>query len=197
MANFDTAPRHETDIQFLKTLQQELKTQDHDCQAAPRFWVIMDYKIVPTNETYNSDRIQYFHNDGEWTFFENVHDLKEFFDEHFDEEVEHDDNLYNLLNQGDFGEAWDYIHSNYNMYGYFDVMFMEEQEFIVPDTMFLTKNDAINHLKLNKHHYTAKAHTYAMTAWRSPTVAKLLRVLATFDFGNIYTDQIIQEKGVD
>lgn len=27
------------DIQFLKELQNELKTQDHDSQAAPRFWL--------------------------------------------------------------------------------------------------------------------------------------------------------------
>lgn len=32
------------DIQFLKELQQELKDQDNDCQAAPRFWTVGDYE---------------------------------------------------------------------------------------------------------------------------------------------------------
>ncbi|ATC49366.1 hypothetical protein CLI97_00029 [Bacillus velezensis] len=31
------------DIQFLKELQQELKNQDNDGQAAPRFWTVGDY----------------------------------------------------------------------------------------------------------------------------------------------------------
>ncbi|WP_308729404.1 hypothetical protein [Bacillus atrophaeus] len=38
------------DIQFLKELQNELKTQDHDSQAAPHFWSIGDYKWIRTSE---------------------------------------------------------------------------------------------------------------------------------------------------
>ncbi|QHZ46979.1 hypothetical protein [Bacillus sp. NSP9.1] len=38
------------DIQFLKELQEELKTQDTDSQAAPRFWALMDYRWRETTE---------------------------------------------------------------------------------------------------------------------------------------------------
>lgn len=38
------------DIQFLKDLQHELKTQDNDGQAALRFWTVGDYKKVPCRE---------------------------------------------------------------------------------------------------------------------------------------------------
>lgn len=34
------------DIKFLKELQNELNTQDHDAQAAPRYWTVGDYKMV-------------------------------------------------------------------------------------------------------------------------------------------------------
>ncbi|MGG1017375.1 hypothetical protein ABE169_19750, partial [Bacillus subtilis] len=43
------------DIQFLKELQNELKTQDHDSQAAPRFWTVGDYEWVEAREE-NAER---------------------------------------------------------------------------------------------------------------------------------------------
>lgn len=54
--------------------------------------------------------------------------------------------------------------------------------FIVPDTMFLTQEEAQRHLKANYYHYTKDAHTYAMTAWRSPEVEDLLKLLRSIDF---------------
>ena len=45
------------DIQFLKDLQKELQTQDHDCQAAPRFWTVGDYHMVECAEG-NQDSYQ-------------------------------------------------------------------------------------------------------------------------------------------
>ncbi|AWD87966.1 MULTISPECIES: hypothetical protein [Bacillus] len=43
------------DIQFLKELQQELKNQDNDGQAAPRFWTVGDYEWVEAREE-NAER---------------------------------------------------------------------------------------------------------------------------------------------
>lgn len=56
---------------------------------------------------------------------------------------------------------------------------------IQTDTMFLTKAEAKSHIKLNKHHYTSEAHTYAMTSWRAPKVERLLKILETFDWSSI------------
>jgi len=39
----------ETEIQFLKKLQEEMNTQDHVGQADPRYWVIRDYNKVYGN----------------------------------------------------------------------------------------------------------------------------------------------------
>lgn len=38
------------DIQFLKEIQEEMKTQETDGQSEPRCWSIMDYKLIPTSE---------------------------------------------------------------------------------------------------------------------------------------------------
>jgi hypothetical protein len=53
---------------------------------------------------------------------------------------------------------------------------------IYEDTMFLTQKAAEEHLRGNSHHYSEDAHTYAMTAWRSPDVDKLWKILQTVDF---------------
>nr|WP_257963062.1 hypothetical protein [Bacillus halotolerans] len=43
------------DIQFLKELQNELKTQDNDCQASPRYWTVGDYEWAEAREE-NAER---------------------------------------------------------------------------------------------------------------------------------------------
>ena len=51
--------------------------------------------------------------------------------------------------------------------------------------MFITKKDAKKHIEYNPHHYTPKAHTYAMSALASPSVYKLWKVLENFDWDSI------------
>lgn len=172
------------DIQFLKDLQQELNTQANDCQASPRFWVIMDYKKIPGHEDYDTGEYEYYHNDGDHTVFSDIGSLKEFIEEYYEFEI--DEVLRDILdNEDDFDELWEYVADNLNDDGHFGSVFVKEEEFIVPNTMFLTKEEAKNHLKLNHYHYTSKAHTYAMTAWRAPKVERLLNILSKFNFDSV------------
>ncbi|QBP91542.1 hypothetical protein E1A90_09800 [Bacillus mycoides] len=62
-----------------------------------------------------------------------------------------------------------------------------KQSFIVPGPIFLTKEEAKEHIELNDYHYTDEVHTYAMTAWRAPKVERLLNILETFDWESIST----------
>lgn len=171
------------DLKFLKELQQELNTQEDDCQAAPRFWSIMDYKKSPGNEDYDSGEYEYYHHDGDYTAFHNFNDLKEFIEEYYEEDI--DDELRWYLNREDFDHLWQYIEKNMNDDGFFSSVFVREEEFIVPNTMFLTKDEAKRHLELNKKYYTSKAHTYAMTALRAPKVERLLKILSELDFDSL------------
>lgn len=173
-------------VEFLKQLQLEMKTQEHDGQAAPRYWSIMDYRLVPTHEDYDVDRYMYFHNDGDHTEFKDVEDLKEFLTEHY-LEVDEQGELEKLLNNPytTFDVLWDFVQTWMNDDGYFDEAPVKEESFIVPDTMFLTKEEAKSHLELNHYHYTSKAHTYAMTAWRAPKVQMLYKVIEETDWDKI------------
>lgn len=53
------------DLKFLKELQKELKTQEVDGQAAPRYWVVMDYEWKVTANGYHDRVSVYDPNEGE------------------------------------------------------------------------------------------------------------------------------------
>ena len=177
-------------IQFLKDLQAIMNHEnehDYDGQASPRFWVIMDYRTVPGHEEYDSGFDSYFHNDGDHSEFRDFDELKDFVEEYCWEEVENEEYLQALLSDEtkDIDTLWAYIENNLNDDGYFSKCFVKEESFICPDTMFLTKEEAKRHLELNHYHYTSKAHTYAMTAWRAPKVEQLLNILSTFNWDSV------------
>lgn len=180
------------DIQFLKELQAIMKHEgehDYDSQAAPRFWTIKDYRFVPGHEDYDSGHEEHFYNDGDHVVFSNFSNLKEFLEEYYKDEIDEDEDLQELINDKNdsFYDLWEFVEENLNDSGYFNKVFMKKEDFIVPNTMFLTKEEAKRHLELNKHRYTKKAHTYAMTAWRAPKVERLLNILETFDWDAIST----------
>ncbi|MEC2307687.1 hypothetical protein [Bacillus atrophaeus] len=168
------------DIQFLKELQQELKTQDIDGQAAPRFWTVGDYEWVEAREE-NAERYSVY-----LPYVAESYVLDDYLKE-IKEDCELSREALTELNQDDFDDSIEWIQK------YID----EEAELIPerkihiiqPDTMFLTKAEAKRHITLNKHHYTSEAHTYAMTAWRAPKVERLLTILETFDWDSIKDTQ--------
>ncbi|AXO94307.1 hypothetical protein MCCC1A01412_26995 [Bacillus anthracis] len=173
------------DIQFLKELQQELKTQDNDCQASPRYWALMDYKWVITAEGEHERTTIFFIDDCEASpLDEYVEDIlnEETDEEYTDEQIEE---LKDAHEYGSEDEVFDWIKENVTNECY--LVYEREESFIVPNTMFLTKEEAKRHIELNHYHYTSKVHTYAMTAWRAPKVERLLNILETFDWELIST----------
>lgn len=172
------------DIQFLKELQNELKTQENDGQADPRYWSIMDYKWVVTAEGHE-DRVSLFDSDTCETI-----ELDDYINEILNGERKDDfseDEIEELKNEHEWGspsDIYDWI-ERYDDDSRFYPICEEEVSFIAPNTMFLTKEEAKRHLKLNHYHYSPKAHTYAMTAWRAPKMERLIKILETFDWDSL------------
>lgn len=173
------------EIQFLKELQQELKTQEVDCQAAPRFWSIMDYKWTVTAEGHE-DRITLYDSDACETmeldeYVEEIlnGDRKEDFSEDEIEELQYENE------HGSPSDVYDWI-ERYDESRYYPV-YEEQVSFIAPNTLFLTKAEAKKHLEINHYHYTSNAHTYAMTAWRAPKMERLIKILESFDWDSVTT----------
>jgi hypothetical protein len=180
------------DKEFLKSLQHEMLTQDTVCQANPRFWVVMqtvrDYWVDD-----NIDGIAIFDQDACETVFEGeLQDIVDWIKEEFDvvtkceyggcflEITCEDENEYYI---SDISEIRDFL-EEYSPKTYSVCNYRNRSE-IVENTMFLTLRECKEHIERNKHHYNSTAHSYAMTAWRSPQVSRLYEILEKTDWENI------------
>lgn len=160
----------ESDIQKLLELQQQMRWEDefdYDSQASPRFWMIMDYKWEPVWEDHAEKSMVTIPEYGESY---DIDDLLE--SEREDEElpvgaIDVIDEIVCDITALDWVQRW----IDEDAY----LVPVALRECIVPNTLFLTKQDAKRHLEVN--HYTSKAHTYAMTAWRSDSMRVLWDVL--------------------
>lgn len=178
------------DIEFLKELQHELNTQDTDGQADPRYWGIMGRKTVPTADCNGDD----------WRFVvENeMYTAEEF--------VEMIDNEYVVQMDGCNAARWNKLKNEiladyYQPYWSDDIpafifsatglnvytVDVIEQDFLYENAMFLTKRSAKEHIEKNGYHYE-NPRTYAMTAWRSPEVERLISIIKNMNVSDIKED---------
>ncbi|MEI2465120.1 hypothetical protein [Niallia taxi] len=172
------------DIQFLKDLQHELQTQENDWQAAPRYWSIMDYKWEVTESGHEDRVVLYDSDDCETIELDDY--LKEILEGDRRDEFSEDE-IEELESEKEYGtpsDIYNWIES-YDDNSRFYPIYEREVSIIAQNTMFLTKEEAKNHLELNHYHYSPKAHTYAMTAWRAPKVERLIKILENFDWDSI------------
>lgn len=90
-----------------------------------------------------------------------------------------DDNEYYI---DDISEIKDFL----NEYGSgsYSIYYYRDREEIVQDTMFLTLRECKEHIEANNYHYH-NPHPYAMTAWRSPQVERLYKILQETDWDKI------------
>lgn len=191
------------DIEFLKKLSETMRTQEHDCQAAPRFWVVAQSVKEYVGEDYGS-HVDLVTEDGD-TVIENanVKNVVDYFMKEYSDEVkerritinytpsyceifvldkengeaEEEETLFDVDDVIRFFEEHDIISDSYYRTVYYNI----NDASICPDTMFITKESCKNHIRLNGYHYH-NPHTYAMTAWRSPEVEKLWKLLEETDW---------------
>lgn len=172
----------EKTIEFLKTLQQELQTQDHDCQAEPRFWVIMDYKKEACWEENAEEFVIYSPMDCE-SYELTKEEFIDVIEAYEMDETREVDEILQGIDFEDDESILEWFKKEIDDEAY--LVPQHEVSYIVPDTMFITKKDAKKHIEYNPHRYTPKAHTYAMSALASPSVYKLWKVLENFDWDSI------------
>lgn len=180
------------DLAFLRGLQEELNMQPTLGTADPRFWVIMDYEYVPTDEWVASDAIDF-----------NGHtlDVADFLDCIYGEVLEHDgygaatrwleqhhisldEDGHSQLSAYDFvfGELGEIREEYLEAHPDDSIDFLVRRRFISSNSLFLTLREATEHLKANWYHYDKLAHPYCMCAFRSPQFERLIKVLRTADF---------------
>ena len=180
------------DLAFLRGLQEELNTQPTLGTADPRFWVIMDYEYVPTDEWAYMDAID---------FNGNLFEIADFLDCIYGEVLEHDgysaaakwleehhirldeDGHSQVSKYGfDFGEIEEIRAEYLEAHPDDSIDFMERHKRVAGNTLFLTLREAYEHLKANWYHYEKGAQPYCMCAFRSPQFERLIKLLRTADF---------------
>lgn len=172
------------EIAFLCELQKEMNTQDHVGQAAPRYWVIRDYKEIFGKELNNPDGYVLVNTEdgceevcrfGTAFFGEMM--LSKVAD-YFTKEYSTD------FSAGDFESVYD-VDTLLEMLeekGYEEYAVFEYE--VIPSYygFFLTQKAAEKHLRENAHHYAGSATTYAMTAWRNDEADMLYQILEKVDW---------------
>lgn len=183
------------DVKFLKELQQEMLTQDHVSQAAPRFWVvrgtIKEYGIASGWTDGESISID---------FETMINDMKEAYEyllEHHsripykyndDDTIDYyDSDNEEWIELPDLQEVCEFLKDKGEDEA--EIVGYRKVEKIYENTMFLTNRECKAHIKSNYYHYPEDAHSYAMTAWRAPEVSRLWEILDKINWDEV--DKII------
>lgn len=185
------------DLQFLCNLQKEINTQDTVGQADPRFWVIKGSEIVINDDGYDISLI----NDEGCMLAMGGNDIAEYINDALIDYLDIYKVEYGLTNEfviynnkeeydnknGDYNDA-NSLNSELLRDLDYRIVYYDTKDIIYPNTFFLTQKDAEKHLRENYYHYSEDAHTYAMTAWRSPICEKLWNILHEIDFEKMKED---------
>lgn len=183
------------DIEFLKSLQKEMLTQDNFGQASPRYWTVMQTKrIYGIEDGYDTDGADVYYNHE--VIAGNFKELCDYLEEHEDEiTVDYENNdieEFVVIDKGtesekrieDTNELVEYMQEELS--GYESVHFVgyREECQLAENTMFLTLKECEKHIEANHYHYT-NPRPYAMTAWRSPQVKRLFEILENTEWDKI------------
>ena len=181
------------DVEFLAGLQEEMNTQPHQCQADPRFWVVMTHEYREAVDGEDIERVTFYDEGGDIASMSLDDAMSaayrssvEFGGVEYAESVLDGFGLY-IDERGGFHSMCSYgvavtdFVKDYAETKGASVMFETCEERIAENTMFLTLREAKEHIARNDYHYV-KPHTYGMTAWRSPQVERLYEILHEVDF---------------
>lgn len=175
---------NEKALQFLTELQRDLleDRRTETVQADPIYYGILDAHGFVTDKDHSDDRVLVCDDgdiDPQTVIEEELIDAS-LINEMLDEEIlDTDDD--DGLRVADTDAFLDFVEENEDGIDTISVAYIAYDEIIKPDAMFLTRKDAKAYLRNNRHHYTDRAKTYAMTACRSNRYETLIDMLRTID----------------
>lgn len=195
----------EDDVDFLQDLQFEMLTQDHVGQAAPRFWVVEGTERIFCGTEYGTDGEILYQDTDECA--DGLDNAVEYFLNNYVAELEEKDiviekddvmNGY-AVKHTVIDDDGDDLSDTVNVWTIEELIEALEEHDIIdsgsyssacyklaphiyPNTLFLTNRSCKSHIQWNHYHYSSDAHSYAMTAWRSPEVERLWGILDKIDW---------------
>lgn len=165
------------DYEFLKDLCHELNTQEHDGQAAPRFWGILETKEEPSPEGIGEPVI--YMGDGCTMDAKEVVDYIE--TNYLPDSRDETKDSWDMVDKNNLNDLIEFMHDSF---GWCEtrIVWVDTQQRVSEQTgCFITKRACKKHIENNRHHY-CRPQTYAMTAWRNPEFERLLTILQNIKF---------------
>lgn len=183
------------ELKFLRDLQKRLREGDHVSTAFPRYWGLKDYKWVPEDDNkYVAENYTGNQKNVIW----DPDDLTEYVASDFIDYIREDiigstfmtdseearlevllDLLVDLEGNID-PEVFEEISLITNTY--FEILPMKEVIVNIEGVLFLSLEEAQEHIKENYYHYTGRVYPYGYYAWRSKDYEKLMRIVFEGDF---------------
>jgi hypothetical protein len=161
------------DIEFLKNLAHELKTQDTACTRKPVYYSICQQDKEYCIDQDYADGMCVGGDEGE--IFTDSGELIEWIMENYSEEI--DDSIEEQLREKpDLEEICEYC----NEIDLCKLTYMGYRNTEKHDGMFLTRKALKEHVAQNYYHYKANPVSYAHHAWRNPEFERLLEIVEKF-----------------
>ena len=175
------------DIDFLKELQHELNTQDHQSQASPRYWGIMERKTVMTPDGCGDDVRFYFDEcDEDFSMDELIEYIQDNYVEDMNSEVREE--WEDLIEDNPAPWEMKFFLESTRLIDEVRYVDVEEQDVLSQQTgCFLTRRAAQEYIDRFGYNHS-QPRTYAMTAYRNFELERLLDILQTMDMDQLKAD---------
>ena len=171
------------DYEFLKDLQNELKTQENDGNADPVFWGVEETveECRGGDGEYGGDPYITY-DDGKWSLEEAIEEVEdelknnpEYSDEWLHKEWEE-------VDKSCAEDVYEFMTGMLHWEGIYGVVYVENVKRVTPFTgAFITKRACKEYIK-KYGYYHNDPHTYAMTAYRNFELVRLIKILKSLNF---------------
>ena len=177
------------DIKFLKALSKEMIDQELSERMQPAYWQIGDYEWHTVDEGLGDRDVilaYEIHNEYSLTYLEMANELVKIYNENdidelvssnhymeFERIMDHmsDSVKLHFCNYSDVIRALVLMDITFKKHG------QERTLYAVPNTLFLTRREAVEYIQENKNQFTPDVHPFIMSGENSEQVTKLWDIL--------------------
>lgn len=171
------------DYEFIKDLQNELKTQENDGNADPVFWGVEETveECRGGDGEYGGDPYITY-DDGKWSLEEAIEEVEdelknnpEYSDEWLHKEWEE-------VDKSCAEDVYEFMTDMLHWEGIYGVVYVEGVKRVTPYTgAFITKRACKEYIRKYGYNHN-DPHTYAMTAYRNFELGRLINILKNLKF---------------
>lgn len=163
------------DIQFLKELANELKTQDRLCTGKPVIYQIREEEMITGIDLDYTDNHCLIDTYDGCEIYKSVEEAKEYFNDYYEHDKDYKEFLIDVNNAESLSEIYDVLESH-DFECWYYTGYDKRHKY---SNFFLTKKALDTHVKQNHYHYKNPDY-FINHAWRNPELQRLLEIVEKF-----------------